>query len=198
MTKQETMKILSVISATYPTFKPSDPKATAEVWAEMFKEFEYSDVSNALREYIASDTSGFAPVIGQLTTRIANRTNNYLEPTEAWSLVYKAICNGTYHSVEEFNKLPPEVQKAIGSPDNIREMASMDNDAMSVEQSHFINAYRSVIARSKQNDALPPSMRIGVAEKQLIESHPTMAIEEKRNTIPMPDGLMDRLSEVEE
>lgn len=43
-------------------------------------------------------------------------TPKQLNELEAWSLVEKAIRNSIYNSQEEFSKLPPLVQKAVGSP----------------------------------------------------------------------------------
>lgn len=47
-------------------------------------------------------------------------TPKQLNELEAWSLVEKAIRNSIYNSQEEFSKLPPLVQKAVGSPNVLR------------------------------------------------------------------------------
>lgn len=78
MTRDETKKIIMLISATYPNFKPMDLTFTVDAWAMMLVDYDYNRVAAALKDYITSDTSGFAPSIGQLTDRmhtLEKRTN---------------------------------------------------------------------------------------------------------------------------
>lgn len=70
MTRDETKKIIMLISATYPNFKPIDLTFTVDAWAMMLVDYDYNRVSAALKDCIANDTSGFAPSIGQLTDRM--------------------------------------------------------------------------------------------------------------------------------
>ena len=93
MTRDETKTIVRVIMATYPNWHPQDLKDLVDIWTMMLEEYSYQDISLALKTYILSDSSGFAPSVGQLTSRIAARNMQALEPLEAWALVYKAICN---------------------------------------------------------------------------------------------------------
>lgn len=70
MTRDETKKIIMLISATYPNFKPADLTFTVDAWAVMFEGYDYNRVEAALKDYITSDTSGFAPSIGQLVDKM--------------------------------------------------------------------------------------------------------------------------------
>ena len=79
---------------------------------------------------------------------------------EAWALVRKALSNGTYGAEQEFAKLPPLVQKAVGSPANIREMAQADMESVAtVFQSQFLRAYRSETQRAADLAKLSPKLR---------------------------------------
>lgn len=170
MTRDETKIIIRSISAAYPNYHPADLKETVDVWAAMLKSYDYKAVSEALQRYILSDKSGFAPAIGQITTLIGEKESSFMEPMAAWALVYKAICNSGYNSEAEFNKLPAEIQDAVGSPANLKEMSQMDIETVnSVEQSHFLRAYRTVVDRKKTDFALPPHLRIGAARQEAIE-----------------------------
>ena len=170
MTRDEAKKLIMAMTAAYPNYHPQDLTQTVDIWAAMLSNYEYPLVADALKRYILSDKSGFAPSIGQLTTAIGERESNFMEPLAAWALVYKAICNGNYDAEKEYAKLPPEIQEAVGDPANIREMAKMDIDTVnSVEQSHFIRAYNTVIARRKSDKALPPSLRIYGKPQELLE-----------------------------
>jgi hypothetical protein len=66
MTRDETIKLLMVIQSAYPNFKPPDKTVAVDTWYTMLKDMDYNVVQMGLRAYITSDTSGFAPSIGQL------------------------------------------------------------------------------------------------------------------------------------
>ena len=79
---------------------------------------------------------------------------------EAWALVSRALRNGYYGANEEFEKLPPLVQKAVGSPGNLRNWAQ--TDAKSIEnviQSNFMRAYKTVVNREKEVERMPADVR---------------------------------------
>ena len=150
----------------YPNYKPSNLSETVDVWNMMLEEYSYSQISMALKAYVHSDTSGFAPSIGQLINKLYDvQSPQELNEMEAWLLVSKALRNGYYGAVEEFNKLPPLVQKAVGSPDNLRNWALADSKSIeNVVQSNFMRTYRVVVNRAKEFQKMPKDI------KALIES----------------------------
>ena len=160
MTVIEAKKIIAVMLVSFPNFKPTDVDSMAETWADMLSEYSYSQVSMALKAYIVSDTSGFAPAIGQLVGKIQTISQpQELNEMEAWSLVSRAIRNSTYNSVEEFAKLPPLVQKAVGLPDQLRIWAMDENYNEQVASSNFIKCYRTEVARSQELSKMPSDVR---------------------------------------
>ena len=172
MTREQTVLIIRSMMSAYPNYKPENITDTVNVWSALLKDYEYEKISEALKRYILTDHSGFAPSIGQITSFIADEETETMTPLEAWSLVHKAIKNSGYHSEEEFAKLPYACQKAVGSAFNLRELGQMDSEVVnSVEQSHFIKAYTSVVEREKKDKQLPENMRTLVTEvaQQLIE-----------------------------
>ena len=79
---------------------------------------------------------------------------------EAWSLVSKAIRNSSYNSVEEFVKLPLLVQRAVGTPDNLRNWAVSDCQTIeSVIQSNFLRTYRTVVKRENEINCMPNDIK---------------------------------------
>ena len=160
MTVIEAKKIIAVMLVSFPNFKPTDVDSMAETWADMLSEYSYSQVSMALKAYIVSDTSGFAPAIGQLVGKIQTISQpQELNEMEAWSLVSRAIRNSTYNSVEEFEKLPPLVQKAVGLPNQLRTWAMDENYNEQVASSNFIKCYRAEVARSQELSKMPSDVR---------------------------------------
>lgn len=114
MTREETKKIVMIISASYPNWKPQDLKFTVDTWALMLEEYDYNQIAVALKAYIASDTSGFAPSIGQLIDKMHILTyKNEMNELEAWNMLYKAICNSGYNSECEFAKFAGSLSNFI-------------------------------------------------------------------------------------
>lgn len=83
-----------------------------------------------------------------------------LTEQEAWELVSKACRNGLYGYKKEFEKLPPEVQRTIRSPDQIRAWAKLDEDTFQgVVASNFMRSFRIQQARDNEFDLLPDEVK---------------------------------------
>lgn len=74
MTRDETLKIMAVLKATYPNFYKDMTRRDAEgvvaLWTDMFSEDSYNAVAAAVKAFIASDSKGFPPVVGQVKQRV--------------------------------------------------------------------------------------------------------------------------------
>lgn len=156
MTIKEARKFVAVLMVTYPNYNPIDEELAAKTWADVTEEYTYEQVDIALRSYMKSSTSGFAPVPGQIIDKIHTMTQpQELNEMEAWSLVSKAIRNSGYNSVEEFAKLPPLVRKAVGLPSQLRAWALDANYREDVARSHFINCYKPACIRKREMQKMP-------------------------------------------
>ena len=205
MTRDETIKILMVIQAAYPNYKPQDKTVAVNVWTEMLSDIPYEKVSTAVKAYIQTDTSGFAPSVGDVREKVRNifAKKDELNETAAWSLVWKAICNSGYHSEEEFAKLPPIIQRTVHSPSQLREWAlleDIDGNTISVLQSNFQRTFRVEQQRERERNKLSPDVlklmkpmnnpRIEDKPKELSVSEQRMIAE--RNSRPAPDNFKER------
>lgn len=177
MQRKDVVKVLMMIQAAYPNYKPQDKTIAVNTWYMMLKDYEKEVVEAALKIYIASDTSGFAPAIGQLIDKIKSVTSpNELNGMEAWSLVSNALRNGYYGAEQEFEKLPVTVQKAVGSPDNLRNWSQSDSKSIeTVIQSNFMRTYETELKRQNEELKIPADVRqlissISVGKQRLIES----------------------------
>ena len=161
MTREETVKIIRIMVDSYPNYKPNDISETVDVWNMMLSDYDYNLVAMALKAYILSDTSGFAPSIGQLVAKIQTISQpQELDGMAAWGLVSKALRNGTYGAVEEFNKLPPLVKQAVGMPDNLKNWATSDYQTIeTVIQSNFLRTYETVIKRANEINRMPNDIK---------------------------------------
>ena len=160
MTREEVKKLIMIITSSYPNFKPADMSMTVDVWASMLSEYEYNQAAIALKTYIVSDTSGFAPSIGQIIGKM-NVVDEMSEMTglEAWSYVSRALRDSTYHAKERFDELPPLVKKAVGSPDNLRAWGMDEGYNENVAQSQFIKIYNTVVERKHEFNRMPLEVR---------------------------------------
>lgn len=191
MTRNETKEVVMAIYNLFPNWKPSDLSFTVDTWNVFLAEYDKKEVQVALATYVKSNTSGFAPSVGQLIQllpSVIKKEESLLNEAEAWSLVRKAIRKSSYYADEEFQKLPSEIQKAVGSPANLRIIACNEDYNEEVESSNFKRAYRTVLAREKEIQRMPKQVQdlIGTVVKEKQEKYnlgvtttATAAIEKK-------------------
>ena len=129
--------------ATFPNWKPADLSSTVDAWDIMLKFYTYKDISIALKTYTLASRNGFAPSVGELAGIVYDFKNSKLNDSEAWGLVLKAMKNSSYGYAEEFQKLPEAVQRAVGTAENLKELALTENINLQVESSNFKKTYRA-------------------------------------------------------
>lgn len=162
MDREETKKIIRIMCASYPNYKPADISETIDVWASMLSDYSYEHIAVALKSYIATDTSGFAPSIGQLIQKANSlvEKDGEMNEIEAWTLVSKALGNGYYGAEKEFEKLPPIVQKTVGRPEQLRMWATTDNKSIeTVVASNFMRTYKAEVKRAEEYARLPEDVK---------------------------------------
>lgn len=149
------------MSDCYPNYKPNNLSETIDVWQMMLDEYSYNQVSIALKAYVTSDTSGFAPSVGEIVAKIQLVSQpQELDGMTAWGLVSKALRNGTYGAVEEFKKLPPLVRQAVGMPDNLKNWATSDYQTIeTVIQSNFLRTYETAVKRANEINRMPDNIK---------------------------------------
>lgn len=164
MTYEETLKIFAVLKANYSNFFKNltriDAEAQVNLWSEMFDE-PYELVGAAVKAYIATDTDGYPPNVGKIKEYIRKLTQSEeMTELEAWTCVQKALRNSLYNSASEFEKLPPIVQRLVGSHNQLREWAMMDSDTVnSVVSSNFQRSYKARAKSEKEYLALPTELK---------------------------------------
>lgn len=172
MTREQVGELLMTIQAYYPNYNPPDKEITLNAWYKMFDEYPEELVLQALRACIATNTSGFAPDVGQIMSKIQTISQpQELDGMTAWGLVSKALRNGTYGAAEEFNKLPPLVRQAVGMPDNLKNWATADYQTIeTVIQSNFLRTYETVVKRANEINRMPDNIKT-LIEKANVNSY---------------------------
>ena len=201
---------------SYPNYKPNDISETVDVWQMMLSDYDYNLVAMALKSYILSDTRGFAPSIGKLVGKMHSLTKQReLSEMEAWALVCDALKNCGYNYVEEYEKLPPLVQKAVGLPTQLREWSLTENLNKDVIGSNFRRCYRIEVERQNEMSKMPKDVRemlekvSGASYYSQIEQKRERSakllvdmkeiekkkLRERRECIPMPDDVKKKMDD---
>lgn len=177
MTKDEFKQIVKGLKSIY-----ADPKFIADqfsfdMWYGLLSDLTYEVASMATQAYMQSETYFPTPAsIRKYAVQVTSKDD--MSELEAWNMVYKAMSNiRDGNAKAEFDKLPAVIQKALGNPASLKEMSIMDVETVNtVEQSHFIRAYRAALEREKKTMQLHPSLR------QIGERYGTDGLPEMRRT----------------
>lgn len=200
----------------YPNYKPNDLSETINDWSAMLSDYDFRLVATALKAYILSDTSGFAPSVGQLVYKMKSITTpKELNEMEAWALVCDALRNSGYNYAEEYAKLPPLVQKAVGLPTQLQAWALTENLNKDVVGSNFMRCYRIEVERQKEISKMPQNVRemlenisngsyssqieqkreYSVKALEDVKENEIKALEMNRECVPMPSDVEKRLED---
>lgn len=175
MTKYETSVIMATLRAAYPQYyarqSVEDAEAALNLWAMQFAEETAEEVSAAVSAFIACDTKGFPPSIGQIKEKLdmlrAEAGGGELTALDAWSLVQKACKRSYYNAEEEFAKLPDTVRAVVGSAGVLHDWAAMDLDTLcSVVASNFQRSYAARAAHVSEIRRLPQAVRELIASPE--------------------------------
>jgi hypothetical protein len=157
--------VMAVLKEAYPNFyanrSEEDLLPAIKLWQECFADDSYEVVMAAVKALIVSRTETFPPVIGEVKEKIRLVTEpEPMSEQEAWALVSKACSDSIWHSEEQFAKLPPEVQAAVGSPKQLKAWGMMDIQTFeSVVASNFMRTFRSKQKHRNNIAALPTDVK---------------------------------------
>lgn len=216
MTREDVQDLLVMVQATYPNYNPPSRTAAVNAWTMALEEYSKDEIAMAFKVYMQTNTSGFAPAPGQLIDKIHSITQpQELNEMEAWALVSRAIRNSAYNSAEEYAKLPPAVQKAVGLPSQLRIWALDEDFNEQVVMSQFQRCYRTEVARAQEIAKMPTEVRqlvqniaqgssteIDNLRKHAISSLPAgnesriKVLEDKSEGVPIPDRIREKIEEM--
>lgn len=186
MNKKEIVKILALYKIAFPrtynNLSPSDEDVLLNLWYAQFKSYDYKLVADALNYWLAADTTGYAPTIGQLKNTIYNAANPSLTEGEAWAVVRKAMQDGGFTKAE-WETLPEDIKTVCVSPQTVWQWAQMDSaEVNGVIASNFSRSYRALLEK-KRKEEIAGNISQEIASiyhskpKELLENQETLAIE---------------------
>lgn len=181
MTEKEVRQLLAMTQAVYPNYNPPSREAAVNAWLMCLDEYDNNVVMAAFKAYMTTNTSGFAPAPGQLIEILQTLTQpSELNELEAWSIVRKALRNCGYNSEQEFAKLPTVVQKAVGTPQQLKIWACDSEFNENVVSSNFIKTYRTEVKRATELNKMPDDIRKLVEMVNTNSTSAQIASENKR------------------
>lgn len=162
MTREEVVKILTVLQTAYPLFYRSQSneqlRDTVQLWQTMFADKDYRIVESAVRGLIATRMETYPPTIGSVNEMIQKLTNPEMTEMEAWGYVRKALMNGAYGYKAEWEALPEVVKSAI-TPDQIHAWATDENFNEEVASSNFMRSFKARQKNNRETDMLPMNLQ---------------------------------------
>lgn len=172
MTKQEMAKLLGIIYEAYHFFgKDQTPEKAAvavKLWHNVIGNAPYDLVEAAIYAHIAKNE--YPPTIAHIRKEMENLTADEadeLTETEAMNMILAAASNSIYNAGEEYKKLPPILQQLVGSPGQLRNLATMDVKTInSVVTSNFSRSYKIMISRQREKNLLPEISRLYLETRQ--------------------------------
>lgn len=194
MTIKDARKLIAVFMVTYPNYKPIDTELAAATWADAMSEYTYEQVSVALKMYLKTSTSGFAPTPGQLIEKIQVVTQpELLSETEAWAIVRSSLSRCGYYSVEEFEKFPPIIQKAVGSPSQLRVWALDQDYNEGVVSAQFGRVYRALAEKQKDFDKMPSNIQHRIEDVNKTSYSALLHLKNEKVIVCMGDGEKSKI-----
>ena len=160
MTRQETVELIHSIVSLFPNWHPDNLTETVNAWNWALQEYPAPAVKASLQIYLKTSRTGFAPSVSQLIDGMHSvKDNNRMTEGEAWMIVKKAIADSGYNAKEHFDAFPPEIKKAVGSPEMLRTWGMTDSDEVNtVIMSNFQRTYRAVIQQQEYAERVPDAV----------------------------------------
>lgn len=204
MTRKQTATIMEILATAYPRFysgpNAPDLRKSIELWAEMFADDDVAIVAAAVKALIASERE-FPPLIGTVKQKIRELTEKpALSEAEAWGLISKAVRNSIWDSKKEFDKLPANLQKLVGSPSQLKEWAMMDSETLhSVVASNIQRSYKVIAKREEEYKKLPSDVKRlveSISSKMQLEENKPKEIESKREEEKIDGPTRERIRQI--
>lgn len=83
MTETDAKKIIASMMVSFGNYRPIDVDYVAREWSKYLSGYTYEEISSALKEYILTEKTGFAPSIGQLVNLVKEqKERKYFEKLE--------------------------------------------------------------------------------------------------------------------
>ena len=155
--EQDIAQIISVISAAYPNFNPTEQ--TAEVYFQTLKDIPSDLLKAATLQSVSEAGRKFAPSVGEIrgmVVEIRKSANDIPDSWQAWNEVKRAMVDvGSYRKPDFTSPLVAEAVSAMGW----KNLCLSENEV--ADRMHFIKAYEQLVKRVEADaNYLPDVTRV--------------------------------------
>lgn len=156
MTKTDTVKLLAVISAAFPSIQVTE--ATVALWHELLGDMDLNLALTAAKKLILE--SPYPPTIADIRKRaveIMTPPEDQVDAAGAWGEVMKALrFYGYYRETEALESMSPRVAKVVKYI-GWREICLSEEPG--VIRGQFLKMYAQVTEREQKEQLLPASLK---------------------------------------
>ena len=160
MTTAEMVKLIFLIKQLYPGKNGFEPlnkeelRKTAETWAMMLEDIDFSLARAALRRH--SNSSQFAPSIAEIRRNAVLELNPGKEITgdEAWEIVLSGVRKYGYGRKQEAIAQMPEAVQPMAQR-WFDEIGMTESDVLGVTRGQFIKSWDIHAQREREHKQLP-------------------------------------------
>ena len=154
MTREEFSRIVKGLKAVYAYESFIASQDAFDIWYELLKDLDYQAVSIGTKKLM--QTSSKVPTPADI--RKAAIPEDGISEGEVWAKIAKAIARSTYYAGEEFDALPADLQRCVGSADQLRRWATAEDISLEVVQSQVLRSYRQVKAQARDMQLVDPNV----------------------------------------
>lgn len=174
MNKTETAKVLGYLKFTYiNSFSKMDEdekNAMVSVWQKHFEKDDFNKVMQAVEKICL--TSRYVPTVAEIKDAMFDVSGiKQLDVGKAWEIVIKNARNDRGQAKANFDKLPANIQNALGSYMLLNEIGLSNPKDTSYIRSSFEKRYNEIIEHEK---------------KDLASGYLTVEQVHMNNTLPAP------------
>ena len=160
---------MRTLKAVYTDSKFIPNEDAINVWYELLKDLDCKTLMAAVAKYM--QTEKFPPFPADLRKMLQA---TFMPPDEAWGKVSDALwaCTSREKAEKEFNKLPIECQKTLGSADALYAYTQGEwNEG--VNKALFIKSYNPTVERlqTESRMSIPLRTALTTTERKGIEKH---------------------------
>lgn len=154
MNRSETAKLLGYLKFTYVNsfskLDENEKEAMINVWAKHFQNDSFPHVMQAVENLCL--TSKFVPTVADIKEEMFKVADVKQKSVgEAWELVLRSARCNMIQASNEYDKLPYNVQKALGSYTVLSEIGYSNPEALSFQRKAFEKRYEDVLATERKD-----------------------------------------------
>ena len=160
MEYNETLKLLAMLRAYNYKFD-GEAQIVAKAWQQALYDCPYKLAEAAVIQFARNDRGGYSkyPKPGDILEQIEIMTGA-TTAVDLWNILRKKIGGNPIRAREDFESLPEEIQRYVGSPQAFRELGNMQTETLdSVYKGQFLREIPALHKSRETQEQLTDEVR---------------------------------------